>query len=113
VGKPSSSGAQNPGRDDSRISIIVFVTSQVKPEKLFISMFRRPKLPLAAGLAFCLASAAAHADSPDCGLRTNCGLTRALHILYVAAGVLGVIFAIVLAAAFYLYRRNKRTDLLR
>ena len=113
MGKLSSSGTQIVGRDDSRISIIVFVTSQVKPEKLFISMFRRPKLPFAAGLAFCLATAAAHADTPDCGLRTNCGLTRTLHILYVAAGVLGVIFAIVLAAAFYLYRKNKRTDLLR
>ncbi len=113
MGKPSSSGTQNPSRDDSRIPIIVFVTSQVKPEKLFISMFRRPQLQLAAGLTFCLATAVAHADSPDCGLRTNCGLTRTLHILYVAAGVLGVIFAIVLAAAFYLYRKNKRADLLR
>jgi len=89
------------------------VTSQVKPEKLFISMFHRLHLPIAAGLAFCLATAAAHADTPNCGLRTNCGLTRTLHILYVAAGVLGVILVIVLAAALYLYRKNKRTDLLR
>jgi hypothetical protein len=111
--KQSSSGAQNPGRDDSRISIIVFVTSQVKPEKLFFSMFRRLHLPVAAGFTFCLATAVAHADTPNCGLRTNCGLTRVLHILYVAAGVLGVILVIVLAAAFYLYRKNKRSDLLR
>ena len=76
-------------------------------------MFHRLHLPIAAGLAFCLATAAAHADTPNCGLRTNCGLTRTLHILYVAAGVLGVILVIVLAAALYLYRKNKRTDLLR
>ena len=113
MGKPSSSGAKNPGRDDSRISIIVFVTSQVKPEKLFFSMFRRLKLPIAAGLTLCMATTAAYADTPNCGLRTNCGLTRALHILYVAAGVLGVILGIVLAVALYVYRKNKRSDLLR
>ncbi len=99
----------NPGRDDSRISIIVFVTSQVKPEKLFFSMIRRPLLPA----ALCLATTAAYADTPNCGLTTQCGLTRALHILYTAATVLGVLLIIVLAAAIYLYRKNKRTDLLR
>ena len=76
-------------------------------------MFRRPTLPIAAALTLSLAATAAYADTPDCGLRTNCGLTRALHLLYVAASVLGIIFVIVLAAAFYLYRKNKRRDLLR
>jgi hypothetical protein len=89
------------------------VTSQVKPEKLLFSMFRRPQLPIAAGLSLCLATTAAYAQSPNCGMMTNCGLKRTLHMLYAAATVLTLIFAIVLGAAIYLYQKNKRSNLFR
>jgi hypothetical protein len=89
------------------------VTSQVKPEKLFFSMMRRPTLPIATALAFWLAAAAAYADNPNCGLMTNCGLNRALHVLYGMATVLTIIFIIVLGAAIYLYQKNKRSNFLR
>ena len=113
MGKPSSSGTHNPGRDDSRTPIIVFVTSQVKPEKLFFSMMRRAALPITTALAFWLTAAAAHAQSSNCGLMTSCGLNRALHVLYAMATVLTIIFIIVLAAAIYLYQKNKRSNFLR
>jgi hypothetical protein len=92
------------------LSIIVFVTSQVKPEKLWRAM--RPSrislLTLPAFAAF--APALALADTPNCSLNTRCGLDRVLHLLYGAATVLTLVLAVVLVLAIYFYRRNKRSE---
>jgi uncharacterized membrane protein len=73
---------------------------------------------LSSSIAVCTASAltaSAHAtsstDSPDCGIRSACGLHRLLYFLYGASVVLGIIFVIVLAAAAYFYFKNKRSEL--
>jgi len=69
-------------------------------------------LCIAAALA-ASAHAATFADSPNCGIYSQCGLHRILHFLYGSAVVLGIIFVIVLAAAAYFYYKNKRSELTR
>jgi hypothetical protein len=46
----------------------------------------------------------------NCGIVTQCGLDRALHVLYGAAGFLIVILLIVLTIALYFYRKNKTSE---
>ena len=72
---------------------------------------------LAPLIAFCFAlapAASAHAatfaDPQDCGLYTSCGLHRTLHLLYGAVTFLTIVLVIVLAAAAYVYRKNKRSE---
>jgi hypothetical protein len=46
----------------------------------------------------------------SCGLTTQCGLTRALNVLYGAATFLTLVLITVLGVAIYFYRRNKRSE---
>ncbi len=56
-------------------------------------------------------AALALSDSPsDCGITTQCGLDRTLHVLYGAAGFLIIVLLIVLAIALYIYRKNKASE---
>ena len=73
---------------------------------------------LSSSIALCTAAvlttaayAATFADSPDCGIRSQCGLQRILHFVYGSAVLLAIIFAIVLGAAAYFYFKNKRSEL--
>jgi hypothetical protein len=46
----------------------------------------------------------------NCGITTQCGLDRALQVLYGAAGLLMIILLVVLAIALYFYRKNKTSE---
>ena len=61
--------------------------------------------------ALAVSPASLWAAGRTCGTDPNetCGLTDVLHILYIAAGVMGVLFLIVLGLVIRYYLRIKRT----
>ena len=50
------------------------------------------------------------AAASDCGITSQCGLHRILHLLYAAATVLSIALAVAIVMAIYFYRRNKRSE---
>lgn len=66
-----------------------------------VGLLAAPRLLLAASFA----AAQSNITSPNT-------LDRALHLLYVAAAVMGVLLLVVAALAFGVYRRNKVARLL-
>jgi hypothetical protein len=104
----------NPGRDNSRSSIISFVSSQVKPLPLSHSIRNRYRTAFTLLLAVACARAAFAMNvvqTPDCdvsGETLNCKLLDVLHFLYGAAGVLAFILLLVVGVAIHIYRKNKR-----
>ena len=68
------------------------------------------RVSLLVGFLLILASPAIALAAPTCGTNANqtCGLGGVLHVLYIAAAIMGALFLVVLGMVIRYYVRTKR-----